>query len=133
MPTFFTWKVYVPVPPTLMLAGPVLVTVRSNEFTGVVSEKLSLPVLPGGSLPPLMLTVLVMLGTAPLLGTATFTVMALGLLVPGFITVAFVQTTRPPPTMLSPASGVLAVQVHPVPAGRGATRVSPEGSGSMTV
>ena len=131
VPALFTVIVYAPFTPRVKLAGLVLATRRLKSFTGVTSAKVLLPVLPGGSPPPLTETLLVTLGTAPP-PTATWKVMAFGLLAPAAMTAPLVQTTRVPPTMLSPASGVLAVQVQPVPAGTTAI-VRPAGSVSVTV
>src|SRR5436305_1601590 len=116
-----------------MLAGPVLVTVRSNALTVVATEKLLLPWLPAGSLVGgvVMATVLVTLGAAAG-ATATWKVIAFGLLPPAAMTVLLEHTTRPPPTMLSPATGVLAVHVQPVPEGTTAI-VRPVGSVSVIV
>jgi hypothetical protein len=84
------------------------------EMTGVVSWNESLPVLPGGSPPPLTVTLFTALGAAP---AATFTVaLTVVLLAPAARAVALVHATRPPPTMLSPANGEFAVHVQPAPA-----------------
>ncbi len=122
-----------PLTPTVKLAGPALVTrtsahvVRQTDVT-IVEE--SLPLFDAGSPPPEIVAVLVTLGAAAAAGR-TVSVIALALVPPAAITVALVQTMRVPPTTLSPAAGVFAVHVQPVPAAE--TNVRPAGRLSVTV
>ena len=119
--------------PTVKLAGPALVTRMSGQVarhTAVVMVDVLLPLLAAGSAPPDTVAVLVTLGAAPAAGR-TVSVIALALAAPAAITVALVHTMRVPPTTLSPAAGVLAAQVQPVPAAE--TNVRPAGRLSATV
>ena len=82
-----------------------------------------------GSPPPEMVAVLFLLGSA---AAATATVSVIGLPEElAAIAVALVHAMRVPPTTLSPAAGVLAVQVHPVPVAD--TKVIPAGKLSSSV
>jgi hypothetical protein len=88
-----------------------------------------LPLLPAGSLPPAIVTVLVLLGSAGAV-TATVRVIALPWVLAA-MDVALVQTMREPPTTLSPATGTFTPHVHPVPAAE--TKVIPAGRLSAMV
>ena len=107
-------------------------TVRSGASTGVITVEELFPVRAAASLGLLTEAVLVTLGAAAA-ATRTGKTIEVETPVVAGRAVARVQTTRPPPTILSPANGVLAAQVQPAPTVGTAFRVKPDGRVSVTV
>src|SRR5437763_1014304 len=80
-----------------MLAGPVLVTVRSKLRTFEVTELVLLMLFPEGSPPPLTVAVLVIVVPA-LFGMRAWKVIGFGFVPPAAITAELEQLTTLPPT-----------------------------------